>query len=130
MEVKDILRNRRIELGMTMKELAAKVGVSEGTISRWESGDIANMRRDKIALIAQALRISPEVIMEWEPMDNQPQYYTDPETAKKAQEMFEDPTMRALYDMKRNMDPQKFQAHVDMMKRLYELENGIDDTGC
>lgn len=130
MEVKDILRNRRIELGMTMKELATKVGVSEGTISRWESGDIANMRRDKIALLAQALRISPEVIMEWEPMDNHPQYYTDPETAKKAQEMFEDPTMRALYDMKRNMDPQKFQAHVDMMKRLYELENGIDDTGC
>lgn len=130
MEVKDILRNRRIELGMTMKELATKVGVSEGTISRWESGDIANMRRDKIALLAQALHISPEVIMEWEPMDNHLQYYTDPETAKKAQEMFDDPDMRALYDMKRNMDPQKFQAHIDMMKRLYELENGLDDTGC
>lgn len=34
MEVKDILRNRRIELDLTMKELAQRVGVSEATISR------------------------------------------------------------------------------------------------
>ena len=43
------LKNRRIEKGLTMKEVASKVGVSEGTISRWESGNIENMRRDKIS---------------------------------------------------------------------------------
>lgn len=42
-----------------MLEVAKKVGVSEATISRWESGDINNMRRDKIALLAKALEISP-----------------------------------------------------------------------
>lgn len=41
MEIKDILKERRIARGLSMKELAEKVGVSEGTISRWESGDIA-----------------------------------------------------------------------------------------
>ena len=51
MEVKDIITNRRTELGLTMKELADMVGVSEGTISRWESGEIENMRRDKIATL-------------------------------------------------------------------------------
>ena len=66
MEVKDILSTRRQELGLTMREVAEKVGVSEGTISRWESGEIANMRRDKIMLLAQALQISPAVIMGWE----------------------------------------------------------------
>lgn len=40
METNDLIKLRRLELDMTMKELAAKVGVSEGTISRWESGDI------------------------------------------------------------------------------------------
>lgn len=49
-----------------MKELADMVGVSEGTISRWESGEIENMRRDKIATLAKVLNISPGVIMEWE----------------------------------------------------------------
>ena len=48
MEVKDILRNKRLELGLTMKEVADAVGVSEGTVSRWESGKIGNMRRDRI----------------------------------------------------------------------------------
>lgn len=34
MDVKDVLRNRRIELGMTLKQVADAVGVSEGTVSR------------------------------------------------------------------------------------------------
>lgn len=60
------LKNRRIEKGLTMKEVAAKVGVSEGTISRWESGNIENMRRDKISKLADALDISPSEIMGWD----------------------------------------------------------------
>lgn len=66
MEIKDIIYNRRIELGLTMKQVADAVGVSEGTISRWESGDIANMRRDKIAALAKTLLLSPATIMGWE----------------------------------------------------------------
>ena len=65
-EVHKILKDRRIELGLTMLEVAKKVGVSEATISRWESGDIANMRRDRIAGLAKALEINPDVIMGWE----------------------------------------------------------------
>lgn len=49
-----------------MKEVATSVGVNEGTISRWESGDIANMKRDKIMALAKALQISPAVIMGWD----------------------------------------------------------------
>ena len=66
MEIKDIIYNRRMELGLTMKQVADAVGVSEGTISRWESGDIANMRRDKIAALAKKLLLSPAIIMGWE----------------------------------------------------------------
>ena len=66
MEVKEILKKRRLELGLTMKEVADKVGVSEGTISRWESGEIANMRRDKIISLASALKLTPSIVMGWE----------------------------------------------------------------
>ena len=34
MEIKDLLKSRRLEKGLTMKEVADAVGVSEGTISR------------------------------------------------------------------------------------------------
>lgn len=62
-EVKGILRSQREKLGLTMKDVAQKVGVSEGTISRWESGNIENMRRDKIVKLAGALEISPMVLL-------------------------------------------------------------------
>lgn len=53
------LKNIRKELGYTMKELALMVGVSEATISRWESGDIANMKQNNIVSLANALNVSP-----------------------------------------------------------------------
>ncbi len=59
MEIKDIIRNKRIERGYTMKELANLVGVSEATVSRWESGHLATMKHTKIAILAEALGISP-----------------------------------------------------------------------
>ncbi|MBR4908835.1 MAG: helix-turn-helix transcriptional regulator [Acidaminococcaceae bacterium] len=60
-----LIHNRRIELHLTMKQLADKVGVAEGTISRWESGKIKDMRRDKIKMLAIALDISLYVLMDW-----------------------------------------------------------------
>lgn len=60
-----LIHNRRIELGLTMKQLSEKVGVAEGTISRWESGKIKDMRRDKIKLLAKALDVSLYALMDW-----------------------------------------------------------------
>lgn len=57
------LTDRRKELGLTMKQVAEAVGVSEATVSRWESGHIANMRRDRINNYAKALRVDPNFIM-------------------------------------------------------------------
>ena len=47
-----------------MLEVAQKIGVSEATVSRWESGDIANMRLDKIASLANALQVPSTFITE------------------------------------------------------------------
>ena len=70
MEIKDILKEKRLEKKLTLDDVARMVGVSGATISRWESGDIANMKRDKIVKLANALSVSPSVIMGWdEPVD-------------------------------------------------------------
>ncbi len=66
MDISKKLKDRRKELNLTMLEVAQKTGVSEATVSRWESGDIANMRRDKIVLLANALQVSPSFIMGWD----------------------------------------------------------------
>jgi len=59
MEIKDIIRVRRIELNLTMKELGDKIGVSGATISRWESGLISSMKQDKIAMLCKVLKLNP-----------------------------------------------------------------------
>lgn len=115
MEVKDILKNRRIQLGLTMKEVAEAVNVSEATVSRWESGDIANMRRNKIAALASVLQLSPSVIMGWE---EPPTYYYDPDTAAMAQAIFEDRDMRILFDAAKDSRPEDLRRAADLLKRF------------
>lgn len=61
-----MLKARRNELELTLLDVAKAVGVSEATVSRWESGNIANMKRSRISLLAKVLQISPSVIMGWD----------------------------------------------------------------
>lgn len=58
-----ILRKRREDLALTQRDVANHVGVTESAVSRWESGNIDNMRRDKIANLAEVLQVSPLLIM-------------------------------------------------------------------
>lgn len=46
--VGQFIKNRRLALGLTQKEVADYTGVAEATVSRWESAEINNMRRDRI----------------------------------------------------------------------------------
>lgn len=59
------IKNLRKEKGMTLEEVATKVGVGKSTVRKWETGMIANMRRDKIASLANALGTTPEYLMGW-----------------------------------------------------------------
>lgn len=67
------LRKRRKELGLTMLEVAKAVGVSEATVSRYESGDIKNMRRDRIEKYASVLKVSPALIIGLDPEEQNPE---------------------------------------------------------
>lgn len=66
MNVQDIIKHRRTELGLTLKDVAKALGVSEGTVSRYETGDIQNMGIDKIQSLSKVLQCSPGYLMGWE----------------------------------------------------------------
>lgn len=51
---------------MTLEEVGEIVGVGKSTVRKWETGEIANMRRDKIAKLAEALHTTPAYLMGWE----------------------------------------------------------------
>ena len=126
MSANEVIRRRRIELGMTMKELADKIGVSEAAVSRWESGDIVNIRREKIAKLSKVLDVPPAVIMGWETKvePSEDTYYLNPETVSIAQRIYEDADLRALFDAARDADPEDLQAVHAMLKALKRKEQG------
>lgn len=70
MSINKLIKNRRTELGLTMKEVAYACSVTEATVSRWESGEIENMRRDKIVALSRILLLSPAELMGWKSPDS------------------------------------------------------------
>ena len=59
------IKQLRLERNMTLEEVATIVGVGKSTVRKWETGMIANMKRDKIALLASALGTTPAYLMGW-----------------------------------------------------------------
>lgn len=66
MSFSDRLREAREARGMTLLELANKIGRAEATVQRYESGNIKNLKNDTIEAIARALNVSPIYLMGWD----------------------------------------------------------------
>ena len=60
------LRRLREEQGLSMADLAKRVGTSRQTVHRYENGVIANIPADRVELIATALGTSPSRLYGWQ----------------------------------------------------------------
>lgn len=66
MNIGEKIKQLRIQNGLTLEQLGNKVGVGKSTVRKWECGIIQNMKRDKIANLAEALNTTPAYLMGWE----------------------------------------------------------------
>ena len=66
MGLSKILKTRRKELGLTLLEIANRIGVTEATVQRWESGEIKTLRQGRICKLAGIVEVSPAQLMEWD----------------------------------------------------------------
>ncbi len=60
------IKSLREQQKLTLEQVGDIVGVGKSTVRKWETGEIANMRRDKIASLAKALHTTPAYLMGWE----------------------------------------------------------------
>lgn len=65
-EVNKIIKNRRLELNLTLKDVAKALGVADSTVLRYETKDIQNMGIDKIETLAKVLQCDPAYLMGWD----------------------------------------------------------------
>ncbi len=60
------IRQARINKDMTLLEVANKLGVTEATVQRYESGEIKNIKHKTIQNLSNILGVSPSYLMGWE----------------------------------------------------------------
>ena len=60
------IRQKRLEAGMSVDELALKLGKNRATVYRYENGDIENLPTTILEPIAQALETTPAYLMGYE----------------------------------------------------------------
>ena len=65
MSIGSNIKKYRQSADLTLDEVAKKIGVSRQTMSRYETGVIANIPSDKIEAIARVLDVSPSNLMDW-----------------------------------------------------------------
>ena len=112
------IRELREKCGLTQREVANAVGVTEATVSRWESGHINNMRRDKIQSLAKILQVSPLVVMGMKEQDPP----AAPPSAQEAAEPYKAPLT------KRDELTEHEREHIELYRELDERgRNAVDD---
>ena len=115
-EIINRMKNRRIELGMSYQDLADKTGMSKSTLQRYESGAIRSIPLDRLEDLANALQMDPAFLVGFPSAEEN--YYLDPEAAQLAQELFERPEMRVLFDASRNATKEDIEQVASLLEKL------------
>ena len=119
------LKQAMNKINISAQELADKSGVSKASISQYVNGSHkpSNISAPKLAKV---LMVNAMWLMGFDIDDEnkQPSYYIDPETAKKAQEIFENKELSLLFDAARDASPEDIQTVHTMLLALKKKEKG------
>lgn len=106
--------------------VAQATGIGKSTFSDWKSGR-SEPKNDKLQKIADCLGVSINYFTD-DISEQSIGYYLNDETAKVAQEIFENKELRALFDVQRDMEPEDLRALHQMALALKRKERGEDDN--
>ena len=116
----------RDAMGVKDADVAKATGITKSTFSDWKNGR-SNPKDAKLSKIAEYFGVSAEYLRTGE-KDDEDGYYLNDETAKVAQEIFENKDLRVLFDAARDATPEDLKTTYDMLMALKRKERGgIDD---
>lgn len=117
-EFKDRLKQMRQSAGLTQSELAEKLGVSTSTVSMYEVGS----RKPSFEILEQLadfFNVDTDYLMG---KASRSVYYLDPETAKLAQELKDNPGQRTLFDASKDLSPDDIKVVMTVINGLKKKE--------
>lgn len=112
--------------GVTVAEVSRNTGISQSTLSNWKRRR-NNISAENAKKLADYFGVTVGFLMGVQEDVQGQEYYQDVKSALLAQQMFDDPQLHALFHVKKNIDPKRFQAFYDMVIALYKSEHPDDD---
>lgn len=117
------IKNAASSKGYSINRLEKELGFPRSSIRKY---NYSKPSAEKLSLIASFLGVSVDSLLSENPdtadapvqKNEQPGYYTNPETVKKAQELYDDPKYRVLFDAAEGSDPEDLQMAADLLLRL------------
>ena len=149
-EIANKIKARRLELDLTLEDVAKAVGVGRSTVQRWESGLIKNMGRDKIAKLASVLQINPVELVPFDAAtarivelttdinDKLRKYnamagaqmaigqFVSQEDEDRLEALHQNPKLRLLFDIQKGMSDSDLSAVLGVVNAIAR-ERGDDD---
>ncbi|HBM46981.1 helix-turn-helix domain-containing protein [Clostridium sp. OF09-36] len=107
------------------------LGFNKSAVSTWCNGTRLP-RMDKVEALAKYFGINRSDLIEEKDnaeTSDEP-YYLNDETRQIAQEAFENPELRTLFHVARDIPPERLKAHIEFMKSLKAQEKGDPDEPC
>lgn len=96
--------------GLRDSDVSKGTGISSSVFSDWKKGRY-NLKYDKLQKIAEFLGVTTDQLAGGE-------YYLNDETRQAAQDAFDDPNLRILFDAARDSRPEDIQMAADLLTRL------------
>ena len=121
MGIKENIKLLREKYKLSQKDLALIAGVTDKAVSTWESGAI-EPRMGAIQKIADHFGLKKSNLFEDNGLTEKQGYYIDPEAAKMAQELYENPGMRILFDAAKNVSPEDLKVAAELISRMKKKE--------
>lgn len=109
-----VFRLLREKSNMTQEQLAKALGISRSAVGMYERG-VREPDYDLLEAIADFFNVDVNYLLGKQSGST---YYLDPETARVAQEIFDDRDLRALFDAGRGASPQDLKMAADLLRRL------------
>lgn len=114
------------KFNMTQAELAKRLGVGTTSVYNWCNG-IKTPRMDKVDAMCDLFHCNRSDLIEDKTESSDDHYYLNDETREIAQEVFENPDLRSLFHVARDIDPEELRAHIDFMRKLKAREKKSDN---
>ena len=119
--LKDRIKELCDKEGITFARLEKNLGFSNAYIAQMNPETVPHTRLEKIAAY---FGVTVDYLVSGETQDG---YYLNPETARAAQEMFENKDLRVLFDAARDASPEDLRAVYAMLLALKRKEQNSDE---